>query len=345
MFRPALLIAFLAFSTFAVPEAMAQNALERIFGVKPTPTPRKKKRAAAKSAAKKESTPAKRGTKGKATPTPTPTPTPSPEPTATPTPTPTPSATPTPTPEPTATPTPEPKGKASKRGKGAKPTPTPKATPTPRPTPTPRVTPTPTPTPAPSAAPRGAGTTSSISPSELREFNAQPERVQKLLRRALELTERNLTYTYGSADPSRGGMDCSGTMYFLLREQGWTDVPRQANEQYIWVRKKRFFAVLSRRDDTFELADLQPGDLLFWTGTYGIDRDPPVTHTMIYLGTHKSTGKRLMFGASNGRTYNGVKQNGVSVFDFKVPSARQRTEAAPENAPDFSGYGPIPGLR
>ncbi|MBS0659568.1 MAG: C40 family peptidase [Verrucomicrobia bacterium] len=341
MLRPSLLCLLLAAAALALPEpTLAQNAIERFFGAKPTPKPRKKK-----SASKSSSRSGSKAT-GKSKARLTPTPTPTPEPTATPTPTPTEVPTPTPTPEPSPEPT-----KAGKAGKGARkgsptPTPTPKPgkgarlTPTPTPSPTPRVTPTPTP----SGPARGSGITSSITPSELREFNAQPERIQRLIRRALELTERGLTYTYGSADPAKGGMDCSGTIYFLLREQGLSDVPRQANEQYIWVRKKRFYAVLSRRDDTFELADLQPGDLMFWTGTYGVDRDPPVTHTMLYLGTLKN-GKRVMFGASNGRTYNGAKQNGVSVFDFKVPSARQRTEAAPDNAPDFSGYGPIPGTR
>ncbi len=170
--------------------------------------------------------------------------------------------------------------------------------------------------------------------------------MRRLIESALALTRRNLIYTYGSAEPSRGGMDCSGTIYFLLREAGFADAPRQSNEQYRWVRtKSRVYPVLSLRDDTFELAELQPGDLMFWTGTYDAQHEPPVTHTMIYLGTSKKTGKRLMFGASNGRTYNGVKQNGVSVFDFRVSSARQREQPAADNAPDFSGFGPIPGMR
>ena len=36
-----------------------------------------------------------------------------------------------------------------------------------------------------------------------------------------------------SADPSKGGMDCSGFIYFALREAGFSDVPRQSNEQYV----------------------------------------------------------------------------------------------------------------
>ena len=67
--------------------------------------------------------------------------------------------------------------------------------------------------------------------------------------------------------------------------------------------------------DTFELDELKPGDLLFWSGAYGSDRDPDITHTMIYLGREKTTNHRVMVGASDGRTYKGQSRFGVSVFD------------------------------
>ena len=146
-------------------------------------------------------------------------------------------------------------------------------------------------------------------------------------------------------------MDCSGTVYYLLNAAGFQNVPRDASSQYSWVRKQsRFYAVLSKKPENAELDELRPGDLMFWTGTYNIDRDPPVTHTMIYLGKRKKDGKRLMFGASDGRPYDGQRRNGVSVFDFKMPAARSgdhadaATAAAPDHSPDFAGYGPIPGM-
>ena len=167
--------------------------------------------------------------------------------------------------------------------------------------------------------------------------------MKKLLEAALDLTKRNLDYTYGSADPAGGGMDCSGFIYYVLRENGVSDVPRDASEQYVWVRKAgNFRAVLSRERDSFELDELQPGDLLFWTGTYSVERDPPVTHTMIYLGKEKKTGKPIMVGASDGRTYEGEKQFGVSVFDFKTTSAKAVSTSGTH--PRFVGYGKIPGL-
>ncbi len=75
--------------------------------------------------------------------------------------------------------------------------------------------------------------------------------------------------------------------------------------------------------------------------TYKIDRDPPITHTMIYLGREKGTKKRIMVGASDGRTYDGKQRFGVSIFDFKLPPPPNSGDA--KLSPVFVGYGPIPG--
>ena len=177
----------------------------------------------------------------------------------------------------------------------------------------------------PDGHPASSAATSSIEPADIENFDAQPAPIRQLLAAALDLTKQNLTYTYGSADPSAGGMDCSGTIYYLLKERGFVDVPRQANEQYSWVRtKSRFYAVLGKRQDTPELNEMRPGDLLFWSGTYNVDRDPPVTHAMIYLGRRKKDGHRLMVGSSDGRPYDGQRRKGVSVFDFRTPCGPQR---------------------
>jgi len=138
-------------------------------------------------------------------------------------------------------------------------------------------------------------------------------------------------------------MDCSGFIYYLLSENGFKDVPRDSSQQYVWVRKAGDFnPVLSRKEDSFELDALKPGDLLFWRGTYNIDRDPPITHTMIYLGREKRTKKRVMIGSSDGRTYDGKQRWGVSVFDFKMPPPPNSGDA--KISPVFVGYGRIPGL-
>ena len=187
------------------------------------------------------------------------------------------------------------------------------------------------------AAPNAA-----IAPEEILEFHAQPAGVRKLIESSLALAAQNLTYTYGSADPAKGGLDCSGFIYYVLRQHGLTQIPRDSSGLYMWVRKARGFrAVISRKADSPEMDELLPGDLLFWIGTYATDHDPPVTHTMLYLGTEKSSGAKIMIGSSDGRTYHGQKRNGVSVFDFTMP----RTPIAGDQRTTFIGYARIPGLR
>ena len=167
--------------------------------------------------------------------------------------------------------------------------------------------------------------------------------MRKITDVALELTTRNLDYKYGSADPASGGMDCSGFVFYVLTQSGIRDVPRDSSQQYVWLRKAGTFkAVNSRHDDTFEIDELVPGDLLFWTGTYNIERDPPITHAMIYLGRERGTTQRIMVGASDGRTYKGESRYGVSIFDFKISRVGKTDEG--RLTPMFIGYGHIPGL-
>ena len=71
-----------------------------------------------------------------------------------------------------------------------------------------------------------------IKPEALREFSEQPAEVQQLIRNSLALTEQNLSYKYGSADPAAGGMDCSGFIYFVLSSAGFKDVPSDSAGQY-----------------------------------------------------------------------------------------------------------------
>ena len=259
----------------------------------------------------------------------------------------------------TATPTPTPhKKKKSSTTKKETAAPTPSATPSAKrkkkssPTPEPSETPSPTETPSLSSTPtatpektkRGAPN-ATLLPEAISGFENYPPKVQRLLTSALELTTRNLDYEYGSADPANGGMDCSGFVYFVLKQNGIDDVPRDSSEQYIWLRRTgKFEPVVSQKEDSFEFDNLKPGDLLFWTGTYSIERDPPITHAMIYLGREKKTGMRVMVGASDGRTYQSQQRFGVSVFDFKMPRADKDEIENGKTRPRFVGYAHIPGL-
>lgn len=211
---------------------------------------------------------------------------------------------------------------------------------TPRPSKAAPATPSPTPKPAttPAATPKANyGPNVSLEPEDLVEFSKLPPEMQSLIRSALALTKQNLTYTYGSAEPAKGGMDCSGTIYYLLRSAGFSNVPRDSAGQYVWLRKAGSFrAVVSNSEKSFEFNELQPGDLLFWSGTYRVEREFPITHVMLYLGTERKTKKRVMFGASDGRTYAGIPRWGVSVFDFRMP------RVGPNERVRFVGYGALP---
>lgn len=302
------LLATICFGVIVTPGAAEESLgtqIKKVFAPTPTPSPRKHRKHLAK----------------KATPTPSPTASPRHK-----------KISPTPSPSPTP--------RTKSKRKRASPTPT--ATPEESPVSSPTETPNPSRSPRPTAEKRGAPNVT-LSPDEIAGYDAYPLKVRQILDAGLELTKQNLGYAYGSADPANGGMDCSGFIYYLLTQNGFKDAPRDSSQQYVWVRKAGDFnAVLSRKEDSFELDALKPGDLLFWRGTYNIDRDPPITHTMIYLGSEKRTKKRVMIGSSDGRTYDGKQRWGVSVFDFKMPPPPNSGDA--KISPVFVGYGRIPGL-
>jgi len=252
-------------------------------------------------------------------------------------------ATPTPSPKqkkasPSPSPSPTPKGKSKRK----KPTPSPSPATEESPSPTPVETPVPPPSGS-RVSGKKAWPNVSLSPDEIADYDSYPSKVRQILDAGLALTKQNLGYTYGSADPKNSGMDCSGFIYYVLQQNGFADVPRDSSQQYVWVRKAGDFkAVLSRKEDSFELDDLKPGDLLFWRGTYNKERNPQITHTMIYLGREKRTKRRVMIGSSDGRTYDGKQRWGVSVFDFKLPPPPHSGDV--KISPVFVGYGRIPGL-
>jgi cell wall-associated NlpC family hydrolase len=339
------------FAAAAPAEESFGSKIKKIFAPTPTPAPRKHR---------KSSTPPKKKDGAEKSPTPKPSATPekSPSPSspkkkktsASPTPavTPEPSVSASPKKKKKSSPTPEPSPSASpkkKRKSSSSPTATPGGSPASSPTATPGGGETPgvmaSPSPSPAAKKKGAPAT--IAAKEISGYENYPPRVRAIADTALELTTRNLDYKYGSADPANGGMDCSGFVFYVLTQNGARDVPRDSSQQYVWVRKAGSFkAVNSRQEDTFELDELVPGDLLFWTGTYNIERDPPITHAMIYLGREKGTNQRIMVGASDGRTYKGESRYGVSVFDFKIPRPAKTDEG--RTSPSFIGYGHVPGL-
>ncbi|MFD0895375.1 C40 family peptidase [Luteolibacter ambystomatis] len=145
-----------------------------------------------------------------------------------------------------------------------------------------------------------------------------------LIERSLQELDAHpgIPYRYAGSSPEAGGMDCSGAVFYLLEKVG-IDPPRSAQAQYDWVKKESTLTPLAASvtdEDDPAFAALLPGDLLFW-GTLGPDGRANVTHVQIYLGKEAKDGRRIMIGASDGRSYRGVKKDGFDIVDFKVPNA------------------------
>ncbi|MDP3705958.1 MAG: hypothetical protein Q8R24_08630 [Legionellaceae bacterium] len=59
-----------------------------------------------------------------------------------------------------------------------------------------------------------------IPNSELQHFNLNHGKVNTIINLALTLAGQHLKYQYGASNPSAGGMDCSGTIYYMLNTMG-----------------------------------------------------------------------------------------------------------------------------
>lgn len=187
-------------------------------------------------------------------------------------------------------------------------------------------------------APRKAAAVSTLRSSELDQFDACPKPIQAMIETALSLTRLNLTYLYGSSDPNRHGMDCSGAIYHVLQQQGFKEAPRQSDELCLWFKDSNTLhrTPTGTSIDHDEFKALKPGDLVFWTGTTATERKLPITHVMLYLGRLKANRHPLIFGASDGRRYAGQSRCGVSVFDLEFPN--------PGGKSAIYGYGSLPGM-
>jgi len=79
--------------------------------------------------------------------------------------------------------------------------------------------------------------------------------------------------------------------------------PDDSKDQYTWLRSAGTFEPVVSGKGRFpffplpsffsELNGLKPGDLLFWSGAYSSERDPPIIHVMIYLGAARKKPARV----------------------------------------------------
>ena len=116
-------------------------------------------------------------------------------------------------------------------------------------------------------------------------------------------------------------MDCSNTTRYLYQVTAGIQLPRTASDQYYYLHlQDKAWDVPTvasgYADCNFLRSNLKPGDLLFWENTYRPDRQPPITHVMIFLGTN-AKGQWIMAGSqsSHGGEFN-PRRSGPDVYVF-----------------------------
>ncbi len=150
--------------------------------------------------------------------------------------------------------------------------------------------------------------------------------VGKIQQNARKISRLRLPYVFGGSKPEDGGMDCSGSIQYLLSKSGVQNVPRTSFAQYEWVKKNSRL----RRGREIQASKLEQGDLIFWGGTY--DSGHKVSHVMIYLG-EAPDGKLHMFGARSKRL-RGLNGGGVDIHELRTGDHQ-----------NLIGYGRVPGVR
>ncbi|MEM1442889.1 MAG: NlpC/P60 family protein [Verrucomicrobiota bacterium] len=168
-------------------------------------------------------------------------------------------------------------------------------------------------------------------------FNPNPKPSNEMMQlisviraRAEHISRFGLKYKFGGDHPEEGGMDCSGTMQFMLSDLGFDDMPRTSYNQYEWLKKNRTLKhSKSIPDKMGGRKGIKPGDLIFWGGTYNSGHK--VSHVMIYLG-QADDGTHYMFGA-RGKKKKGLFGAGVDIFTLN--SGYQKS---------LVGFGTLPGV-
>jgi cell wall-associated NlpC family hydrolase len=188
----------------------------------------------------------------------------------------------------------------------------------------------------------GFGKPALIAPAGLENFDLLPADRRKLIETAISVAKDSpwLPYTARGGQPSDGGFDCSGAMYFVMCKRD-LDPPRVAAAQLQWLeRNDRLHLVAANAEnlDHPDLKDLRPGDLLFWGRPGSADSEVKVqiTHVALFLGYETKDHRAVMINSTNGRSYRGVKANGYGVYDFRLPKAGSKVS--------FIGYGTPPGI-
>jgi len=150
-----------------------------------------------------------------------------------------------------------------------------------------------------------------------------PQQHQKLVETARWLGSKRLAYASRWTPPGEKQswvMDCSNTTRYLYQAALQKTLPRTASDQfYNLSQQNRITLAPQRIDGTVDTAKLlkmmRSGDLLFWEWTYDIQRRPPITHVMVYLGT-TSNGTPKMAGSASRSMGEASGGGGPDVYIF-----------------------------
>jgi cell wall-associated NlpC family hydrolase len=130
----------------------------------------------------------------------------------------------------------------------------------------------------------------------------------RFLQEARALGDRGIEYDESWRPPGESHaweMDCSNTTRYLYRVTAGIELPRTASDQYynLHVQNKAWDVPQTSdgfADCNYLRENLKPGDLLFWENTYRPERQPPITHVMIFLGANEK-GEWIMAGSQTSR--------------------------------------------
>jgi cell wall-associated NlpC family hydrolase len=146
----------------------------------------------------------------------------------------------------------------------------------------------------------------------------------KFLQTARALGDRGIDYDDDWRPPGERSswvMDCSNTSRWLYKSVAGINLPRTASDQYYYLHQQG--KAWDVPQDGYGLPDvaylqhnLKPGDLLFWENTYRPERQPPITHVMVFLGTNER-GQWIMAGSQGSGGEHGRRDGGPDVYIFR----------------------------
>ncbi len=155
------------------------------------------------------------------------------------------------------------------------------------------------------------------------------------MQEAKEISNLGLEYDESWRPPGEShawAMDCSNTSRYIYKVTTGLDLPRTASDQYYYLHLQNKAwdvpqAANGFADVSYLRDNLKPGDLLFWENTYRPERQPPITHVMVFLGTNEK-GQWIMVGSQSSRSGLHARRGGgpdIYVFDPQKPSGGYTT--------------------